>query len=273
MGKGKFIDIEKVIAEKNPAVLKWMPSVILNYLKNVMHQDEMNDFLELHKDKQDELFCQAVVDYMNLTVEVVGLEKIPKDERIVLVMNHPLGGMDAMILITALNERRNDLKFIVNDILMNLENMEDMFVGIDKHGKSNKSMRIQIQELFESDVAVCIFPAGLVSREINGEVEDLTWKKTFVTYSKENERTIIPIFIDGNLSKFFYRLSRLRKFFRIKLNIEMLYHSNELFKQRGKHVDFVVGNPIENDYLFGGLGDRKLAEGIKNKTYELRNQL
>ncbi|MCJ8289064.1 MAG: 1-acyl-sn-glycerol-3-phosphate acyltransferase [Crocinitomicaceae bacterium] len=270
MGKGKFIDIEKVIAEKNPAVLKWMPSVILNYLKNVMHQDEMNDFLELHKDKQDEVFCQAVVDYMNLTVEVVGLEKIPKDERIVLVMNHPLGGMDAMILITALNERRNDLKFIVNDILMNLTSMSGMFVGVNKIGNQMSGTRQRIYELFESDSCVCVFPAGLVSRRVNGVIQDLEWKKTFVTNAKKFDRKVIPIHIEGHLSNFFYNLSNLRTKLGVKANIEMLYLSNEMFKQSGRHIKFIVGDAIDPAILYNTeKTEHDIAQEIRGMVYDL----
>tara|TARA_B110000285_G_scaffold84853_1_gene97341 strand:+ start:932 stop:1753 length:822 start_codon:yes stop_codon:yes gene_type:complete len=273
MTEVKLIDIEQLIASKNPKAKKWIPGFLMRYLKRVIHQDEVNRFLTENKDKKGTEWCSAAVKFLDITYSVKNLENIPKDGKVVLAMNHPLGGIDAIILVDALQKQRTDLKFIVNDILMNLENMEDMFVGVDKHGKNKGSIREQIQVLFKSESAVCIFPAGLVSREVSGEVKDLTWKKTFVTYSKEHDRTIVPIFIDGKLSKFFYRLSRIRKFFGIKLNIEMLYLSHELFKQRGKHIEFIVGDPIEKDYLFGGLGDRKLAEGIKNKTYELRNQL
>ncbi len=270
MGEAKFIDLEKVISEKNPSVLKWLPGFVLNYLKNIIHEDEINNFLELHKDKHDEEFCQAVVDYMNLTIEVVGLEKIPTDERIVLVMNHPLGGMDAMILITALNGQRNDLKFIVNDILMNLTNMSGMFVGVNKIGGQKTGTREKIYELFGSDDCVCIFPAGLVSRKVNGKIQDLEWKKSFVTNSKKFDRKIIPIHIEGHLSNFFYNLSNLRRKVRIKANIEMLYLSNEMFKQQGRHIKFVVGDAIDPAILYNtAKSEHEIAQDIREKVYEL----
>lgn len=273
MEEGKFIDIEKVIADKNPSVLKWMPRVVLNYLKNIIHEDEINDFIELHKDKKNEEFCQAVVDYFNLTVEVVGLEKIPIDERIVLVMNHPLGGMDAMILITALNGRRNDLKFIVNDILLNLTNMKDMFVGVNKVGSQKSGTRERIYELFESDACVCIFPAGLVSRKVNGKVEDLEWKKTFVTNARKFDRKVVPIYIEGHLSDFFYKFSNLRKKLGIKANLEMLYLSNELFKQSGRHIKFVVGDIIDPAVLHNeAKSEFEIAQDIRGMVYDLANE-
>lgn len=273
MSEEKFIDVENLIASKNPKALKRTPKFLIRYLKRILHQDEINDFLYTNRDKKNAEWCQAAVDYMNITIDVKNLDKIPKDDRIIIAMNHPLGGMDAMILVSALQGHREDLKFIVNDLLMNIESMQEMFVGVNKHGKNKNSIRTQIKSLFESDSAVCIFPAGLVSRKQKREVKDLVWKKTFVQYAKECDRTVIPIYIDGKLSNFFYRLAKLRKFLGVKMNIEMLYLANELFKQRNRHMRFVVGDPIGRDYLMANQDDRKLAQEIKEKVYELRKQL
>ena len=111
----KFIDIEKLIASKNPKALKRMPRVLIKYLKRILNQDKINAFILANKDKKNGDWCQAVVEYMNITVDVKNLENIPKDGKIVIAMNHPLGGMDAMILVSALRGHREDLKFIVND--------------------------------------------------------------------------------------------------------------------------------------------------------------
>lgn len=269
----KFIDIEKLIASKNPKALRRMPRFLVKYLKRILNQDKINAFIVANKDKKNGDWCQAVVEYMNITVDVKNIENIPKDGRIVIAMNHPLGGMDAMILVSALRGHREDLKFIVNDLLLGLENMQEMFMGVNKHGKTKGSIKDQVSELFKSKEAVCIFPAGLVSRKQKKEIKDLIWKKTFVSYSKEFDRIIVPVYIDGRLSNFFYRLSRFRKSLGIKANIEMLYLSNELFKQRNKHMKFVVGKPIERSFLMKNKNDNELAELIKEQVYELRNEL
>jgi putative hemolysin len=249
-----------------------MPGFILRYLKRILHEDEVNDFLEKNKEVKNLEFCQAVVDYLNITIEVENLEGIPKEGKICLVMNHPLGGMDAMILINALEGHREDLKFIVNDILMNLTNVSDYFVGVNKIGGARGSAGKKIKELFESDSAVCIFPAGLVSRRTKGQVRDLEWKKAFVTNSRQSNRTVIPIYIEGSLSNFFYRLSNFRKFIGIKANIEMLYLVNELYKQKNAHIKFIVGDPIEEKVLNSGKNDRIIAQDIREIVYDLHNK-
>ena len=124
MSDEKFIDVKRIIASKNPKALKWMPGFLVRYLKRILHQEEINDFIARHKDKRNIEFCEAVIDEFNIDVVVKNLEHIPENGKVVLVMNHPLGGMDAMILVAALKSRRTDIKFIVNDILMNLDNMK-----------------------------------------------------------------------------------------------------------------------------------------------------
>ena len=265
----KFIDVERIIESKNPKLLKWLPRFLVRYLKRIIHEQEINEFLNATKDKKNAEFSDEVIAFLNLTTNVQHIERIPKNGKIVIAMNHPLGGMDAIVLISALSKHRPDLRFLVNDILLNLENLSDLFVGVNKHGKNSSNTRKSIDSVFQSENAVCIFPAGLVSRKIKGEVRDLEWKKTFVTYSRENDRTIIPVHIEGKLSNFFYRLHRLRTFLGIKANIEMLYLSNELFKQRNSHIEFTVGEPIEKELLNSSSGDRKIAQLIKERVYSL----
>lgn len=268
MAEDDFINIRKIIASKNPRLVKWIPGFIIRYLERILHQHEINDFLKTHKVVNQE-FCTEVVKYLNISYEINGLERIPKEGKCVLAMNHPLGGMDALILVDALKNHRTDIKFIVNDILLNLEPLRDIFVGINKHGKTKGSSLKQVNELFSSDQLVCIFPAGLVSRKIKGKVQDLEWKKTFVKQSKNNDQTILPIHISGKLSPFFYRLANFRKFLGIKANIEMLYLADELFKQRNKHFVFTVGQPITTEQLNSFKSDKVAADYIRNYVMNL----
>lgn len=272
MSKKKFIDIEKLIESKNPRLLRWLPWFVLSYLKKILHEKEMNAFLESNNGKKNEEFCDEVMRYFNLEVIVHGIENIPKEGPVILAMNHPLGGIDGIASIAAMTKYRKDIKFIVNDILMNLENLSDMFVGVNKHGKNKGSVREQIREAFSSDEVLCIFPAGLVSRKIEGKVVDLEWKKTFVTYARAMKRTVVPVFIDGKLSPFFYRLHRLRTFLGIKVNIEMLYLANEMYKQKNKQFHFYVGKPIDGASYHKELNDFKAAQEFKKEVYSIKSK-
>jgi putative hemolysin len=272
MENEKLIDIKKLIASKSPKLAKWIPGFIIRYLKRILHEDEINDFLSKNQDLYNADFCDEVVKYLNIKVELIGKENIPTTGSIVMTMNHPLGGMDAIALVSAIRDQRKDIKFVVNDLLLNLKNMNGLFVGVNKHGKNDSSVRQQIMELFESDEAVCIFPAGLVSRKSNGVIRDLPWKKTFITYAAKYDQPIVPIYIEGGLSPFFYRLSNFRKFLRIRTNLEMLYLSDELFKQRNKTIRFIVGNPFHTSDL-PEVSEREQAQIVKQKVYQLAEDL
>lgn len=269
MEEEKIIDVKRLIASKSPRLAKWLPGFVIRYLKRILHEEELNVFLNRTKEVKNIDFCDASAEFLHMKVKLIGLENIPKEGPVILVMNHPFGGLDALALVSALRGHREDLKFIVNDILMNLTNLADLFVGVNKHGKNEKSTRQQIMEVFESPHAVCVFPAGLVSRKSHGVVRDLDWKKTFVTYAKKLNQPIVPIYIDGKLSNFFYRLSNFRKFLGIKANIEMIYLVHELIKLRGTTVTLTVGESIQPETLHTKQSEKDLAQEIKAKVYEL----
>lgn len=269
MEEEKIIDVKRLIASKSPRLAKWLPGFVIRYLKRILHEEELNVFLNRTKEVKNIDFCDASAEFLHMKVKLIGLENIPKEGPVILVMNHPFGGLDALALVSALRGHREDLKFIVNDILMNLTNLADLFVGVNKHGKNEKSTRQQIMEVFESPHAVCVFPAGLVSRKSHGVVRDLDWKKTFVTYAKKLNQPIVPIYIDGKLSNFFYRLSNFRKFLGIKANIEMIFLVHELIKLRGTTVTLTVGESIQPETLHTKQSEKDLAQEIKAKVYEL----
>ncbi len=271
MEKKKFIDLKKLIQSKNPTAAKWLPGFVLNYLRKTIHEDEINTFLDKHNTKFNHDFCTAIVDYLAMDIQVTGIENIPKEGPVIIAMNHPLGGMDAIAFIHALKNHRADIKFIVNDILMNLENLKGLFVGINKHGKNEQSTRQNIIHAFESDEAICIFPAGLVSRKQKGKIEDLEWKKTFVSYANKLNQPIVPVYIDGKLSNFFYRLANFRKAIGIKVNIEMLYLADELFNQRNKTIKFTIGKPLLPPDYQHLPSERKQTAFIKQQVYALGN--
>ncbi len=270
MEEDKFIDIQKIIKDKNPTLHKRLPSFFIRYLKKILHEDDVNEFIREHKKDSPIEFCLSVMKKFNITVTYDGLENIPKSGGAVLAINHPLGGMDAMALVTVLHQVRPDIKFIVNDVLMHLENLQPLFVGVNKLGKNPKQALAQVERSFSSDELLCIFPAGLVSRKTKKEVQDLTWRKTFITRSKKHQKTIIPVHLDGELSNFFYNLYKFRKLIGVKANIEMLYLVNELYKQHDKHIHIRFGNPIFARELNNSKSDAEWAEFVKNKVYALK---
>lgn len=267
----KFIDIEGLIRDKNPKLLKWLPGFVVRYIQKITHEVEVNDAMYRFREKKGKDFCSAVVEDFNITVKMVGLENIPKEGGCLFASNHPLGGLDAMAIVHGMHDIRPDMKFIVNDVLLSIENLKMMFQGVNKYGKTAKESLKAVMELFASDQAVFIFPAGLVSRKKNGVIEDLVWKKTFISQAKRHNKTVIPVFVSGNLSKFFYRLSNFRTKIGIKANIEMMYLADEMYKKRNSTITVVFGEPISSETFDKSKSDLKWAEWMKAKAYALKS--
>ena len=269
----KLIDIEKLIGDKNPGLLKRLPNFIIRYMKRVLHQEEINGILEENKDLRDAEFCNEIMERFNLKVSVKNYNKAPAEGGVIFVCNHPYGGLDALALVHIFDSLRPDIKFIVNDILLNLESLKGLFVGVNKHGSSAVKSLQQVNELFESDKAVFIFPAGLVSRRNKGLVRDLEWKKTFVTRARKYGKPVVPIFIDGKLSNFFYRFANFRKSLGIKANLEMFYLADELFKLKNKKVNIIVGEPILPEEMSDNRSDKEWTLDIRDRLYSLKEKL
>jgi len=212
------------------------------------------------------------LEELDITFKIEGLENLDKNGRYLFASNHPLGGPDGIILISIFGKEFSKIKFLVNDILMNIKNLSEIFIPINKHGGQAKKAALMLEDAYQSDATILTFPAGLVSRKQNGKIEDLEWKKSFIAKSKKHKRDIVPIHIDGRNSNFFYNLANLRKFLGLKSNLEMLYLPNELFKQRGKTFTVRIGKPISYQTFDKSLSYDKWAEKMKRETYKLAEQ-
>lgn len=264
-----LIDVKKVLREKNPKLYKILPKYLISYLRRIIHEDEINFEVEKNKDKYGIDFASAILDDFKVRVEVKNLDKLPKDGRFIIASNHPLGGLDAMALIKSVGQVRTDLKFVVNDILMHLTNLKNIFLAVNKHGSTSMDSIKKLEEVFASDELIMIFPAGLVSRKRRGRIKDLEWKKTFISKAKKHKRNIIPVHIDGKNSNFFYNLANFRGIFGIKANLEMLYLPDEMFRQKNKTITITFGDAIDYNSLDKSKNDNEWAKYIKEKVYEL----
>ena len=266
--KPALVDIEKVIEDKSPTLKKILPRFITSYLKRIIHQDELNFYLTEYAHLQGVEFIDAVLGYINTKLELVGLENIPKQEKCIIVSNHPLGGLDGMALMLAVSHVRNDIVFPVNDILMNVKNLESLFIPINKHGSNADNIKI-INDTFASDKVVCYFPAGLVSRKTGGEVKDMEWKSTFITKAKRFKRDIIPTHISGKNTNFFYNLANWRKRLGVEANLEMLYLVDEFHKQKNETLIITFGASIPYQTFDKRFTASQWADIVKQYVYKM----
>jgi len=202
------IDVEEIIRSKNPRLAKTLPGFILRYIKRILHQDEINAFLEESKDLYGIDFVNAVLKLFNIKNRVIGIENIPKDGKYLFVSNHPQGGIDSMCLISNVHKHFGEARFMVNDLLLYLRNFEPIFVPINLFGSQSKQAVKKFEEVFNSPYQILYYPAGLVSRKINGEVRDPEWKKSFINLAIKYQHDIVPVFILAQNFKFLLPFSQ-----------------------------------------------------------------
>jgi 1-acyl-sn-glycerol-3-phosphate acyltransferase len=267
-----YVDIKDVFSRKNPGLARLLPGFVYRYLKRIIHEDYINWFLDKHGHKYGVDFARAGIEEFNVTLTIEGSEHIPKEGRFIFASNHPLGGFDGLILLSEVNKHFEQVKFLVNDILMNIENLQPVFLPINKHGKQGIEAARKIEAAYASDIQILTFPAGLVSRKVKGRIIDLEWKKNFIVKAKKHKRDVIPVHVSGRNTNFFYRLANLRKFLGIKSNIEMLYLVDETYKHRNKHITVKFGKPIPYSHFDRSKSPSEWAYFVKQKTYELNNE-
>jgi 1-acyl-sn-glycerol-3-phosphate acyltransferase len=265
------IDVRNVIYSKNPALARAVPGFVINYLKRIVHQDELNEFLGKWGHLKDSDLIEAGLKHFEIKYKVFKSDNIPETGRYIFVSNHPLGGLDGLVFIFEISKRFHDLKFPVNDILTNIKNLSGIFLPVNKHGVQAREAARMIEEAYSSDSQILNFPAGLCSRKIRGVIRDLKWQKSFITKSIEHKRDVIPAFFSGRNSNFFYNLANIRKMLGLKANIEMLFLADEMFKQKDKEIRLVFGKPIPWETFDKSRSALEWADWVKSKSYELES--
>ena len=264
------IDIDAILAAKAGKKARFVPRFLVSYLKKIVHQDEVNEFLRINHDKRDLAFIEEFMKYFNNSFDIKGLENLPDDGRFTFVSNHPLGAQDGLGLAYILGRKyEGRIKLLVNDLLMNIPHISSFWVPINKTGKQARNFPQQVNAAFESDNNIVMFPAGICSRKRGGVIRDLEWKKTFITKSIQTQRDIIPIHFEGQNSEFFYRLANINKMLGLKFNIAMLYLSDEMFKNRNKTFKVTIGEPIPWQTFDNSKKPAEWAQYVKELVYTL----
>ena len=271
-------DIRAIIREKAPKA--HVPGFLIRYLERIVHVKQMNAFLRKYPDLEGYDFIRRVLDEeLCCTASIEGIENIPTDGKpVIFVSNHPLGGLDGMIIAQMIHESRKqkrELKVIVNELLMFMEPIAGLWAPVSKTGSLSKEQVLQQQAMWESETDVLTFPAGACSRlqRINHTwlIQDLEWQKNFIQRAREYQRDIVPIYFEGKNSRFFYALAYIRKLLHIPVNIEMLYLVDEMYGARGKHFRVHVLPPIPYTTFDNTKTPKQWAQYVKSIVYASNN--
>lgn len=266
------IDIDSVLRERLPRHYRWIPRALIRRLEKFICQDELNALLTHNAHLTGAAFARGVISDLGVTYELRGQIPDPSHTRVVLTSNHPLGGLDGLVLAAATAELYpgHTPRFIVNDLLEAVEPLRSIFLGVNKHGSQDRAKAARIDRAFDGDDPIVMFPAGLVSRRSpSGVIADLPWHKMAVVKAISSRRDIIPVHFSGHNSEFFYKFASLRQRLGLRFNIEMTRLPREVILSRGSHYIITFGAPVPVDRLKGGSKALDQAAQLREAVYKL----
>ena len=228
-------------------------------------------YLTRYHDKEGVDFMRELIGYLTLP-SIWYMRKHPDRRALYLRLQPSARRIGRYLSLRRYRFRfEGRIKYPVNDLLLYLSNLKSIFVPINKHGTQGKDNARMLEEAFASDDQIITFPAGLCSRKIGGKIQDLEWKKSFIQKAVQYKRDIVPVYFDGKNSNFFYNLARIRKALGIKMNYEMIYLPDEMFRSKHKTFRIYFGKPIPWQTFDNSKKPAEWAEWIKNKVYKLKD--
>ena len=264
------IDIDKVLAAKIPKIYPFIPHMLVERLRKLIHEQEMNHIITQFGNQPPMEFICSCFGYMGISYTADNLDSLDPAGRYLFASNHPFGGMDGMMLAEAIGTRMGDVRVIINDLLMHVSPLKPIWLPVNKYGRQNHAYAATMHEAFAGNIPILTFPAGLCSRRTKGVVEDTPWRQNFVKQALAAKRDIVPVFVEGTLSNRFYRAANIHKRLGIKFNFELVLLVDEMFRQKGKHFTLHFGQPVKWQYLSGLGSPRQQSEYIRSLVYAMK---
>lgn len=269
MDASQEINIDQIVRSRMGKHARWLPRFVTRWLERFIHQDFINAYLRQGRVGVE--FCEGAMQTLDVTLNVEGLEQVPINDRpLTFVSNHPLGAIDGVALGGIIGRASGGrVRYLVNDLLMNLKGLAPLCIPINKLGPQSRSFPQQVNNAFGSDNHIIMFPAGLCSRLIDGQVHDIPWRKAFILKSVQAQRDIVPVHFIGENSPRFYRFALWCKRLGFKFNFAQILLPDEMYRARGKHYTVRFGCPIPYQTFDHSRTPNEWARWVEEKVYEL----
>jgi len=213
-------------------------------------------------------FIEQVLRYFDFDLRLTESERarIPASGRVVIAANHPIGSLDGLALLNLVRSVRPDAKVVANELLTAIDPLRAVLLPVTNmggRGTARDALKA-IRQHLDSEGALIIFPAGEVSRLGARGVKDAEWQSGFIKLASSTRSPILPVYVAGRNSLFFYSLSALAK------PLSTIWLVREMFKQSHNTVDTRIGRPIPHDvYSASGFSRRQLARMFRKHVYRL----
>ena len=251
----------------------WMGTFLGWMLLKTLRISKLNRIYERHMHKEDMAFLDGILGDFKIDFEIPedDLARIPKEGAFITVSNHPLGGIDGILLLKLLVEKRPDYKIIANFLLHRIVPLKKYVMPVNpfeehKDAKSSISGIKNALLHLSKGYPLGIFPAGEVSTFRDGKlVVDKPWEEGAIKIIRKANVPVIPIYFHAKNSNLFYFLSSLNPTLRTaKLPSELLTQKNRVIKVR-------IGKPISVKEQDGFTSLENFHQYLRKKTYMLAN--
>ena len=232
---------------------------------------KINRLFDGAADYQGREFADHLLENMNITIDVSPeqLENIPKEGGFVMVSNHPFGGIEGVMLLSAIAKVRPDFKLMANFILSHIPNLKDCFFSVNPFEKNPEwkssvgGIKGAVQHIAAGN-GLGVFPAGEVSRYHGHDFpEDLPWSNSIARIIKSAGVPVIPVFWDGRNSKWFYTIDKIHNM----LGTARL--TKELINKHDQHFNLQIGKPITTAEIASYEKPADLAAYLRSRSYAL----
>ncbi|ROL62301.1 GNAT family N-acetyltransferase [Bacteroidetes/Chlorobi group bacterium ChocPot_Mid] len=265
------IDLKQIITGRFKNILIKYPNfiqrILINLLNKIIHIDEINNILKENSNKYGFEFIEEIFEYLDFTYVISYKDKlkIPAEGKLIIVANHPLGGLDGLALIKTISEIRRDVKIVANDLLLHIDNLSSLFLPYDIFSPVNRLKQIkEIEKSLLNDEAVIFFPAAEVSRMTWKGIKDKKWLNGPIKLAKKVNSSILPVYIEGQNTMLFYLISLIYKPFSI------LFLSREIFKKKKSEITIKISDPIpSNVFASKHFEDNVLTSLLKSHVYKI----
>jgi len=242
------------------SVVEWATG--LSTLDSLYQQDALpEDSFEFMQEALARIGTQYQIDHGSL-------DNVPTEGSVLIVANHPFGGIEGIILASLISQVRKDVKVLANELLKRIPELDELFIGVDVFGgeKARQTNRRAIKEAnhhLKQGGVLIIFPAGEVSswQASENKITDNTWSKSVAKFVKHAEATTVPLFIKGMNSKLFYQAGRIHPLLRTALL------GRELLNKSGETISVSIGNPIPYSEIKDFDNEEDITQYFRLNTY------
>ena len=266
----QMLDFQHILEDYYPEFVRHRrrtANAIARLLNILFLQKRFKQFEHKYSGLEGFDFVSAALTFFDFSIRLPESQKarIPATGRLVIASNHPIGSLDGIALLDLVRQVRNDVRVVANGMLMHLKPLHSVLLPVNNmSGSTTRRDLLAIRKHLESDGVLIIFPAGEVSRLGLKGVRDRLWNNGFVKLASATKTPILPVFMGGRNSAFFYGLSALVK------PLSTAWLIREMFKQQHKTVDVHIGRPIPySTYSANGFSTTTLTAMFKTHVYQL----